>query len=210
MPRNVALLVTIRKFNTQMLPKCTRTCLWPSHNWIWRSRSNFVFFGSNHEWKGGKWGGRNRHSSRGSMVSGVSYTETGTGKCSFQGCILTGNSGLWSCWDDASLCLAEPSCSGTLAGLAGLIVTTAWQKVCWQASTGSNGASLSGAMLSWASLVPRATAKHLGKAASCHLCSIPTDCLSQSELFWGLCIGPLRADSTLAFCHGAVQMRQLK
>lgn len=93
-----------------MLPKCTRTCLWPSRNRIWTSWSNFLFFGFSHEWKGGKWGGgKLPFLQRGSMVSGVSYIETGTGKCSFQGCIPTGNSGLWSGWEDASLCLAEPS-----------------------------------------------------------------------------------------------------
>lgn len=111
MPRNVALLVTIKKFNTQMLPKCTRTCLWPSHNWIWRSRSNFfvLWFQS---WVEGRevWWGKPPFLQRGSMVSGVSYIETGTGKGGFQGCILTGNSGLWSLWEDASLHLAEPLC----------------------------------------------------------------------------------------------------
>lgn len=60
--RNVGLLVTIKKFDIRMLPKCTRTCWWPSRNQIWRNRSNFcplVPIKSGGE----RWGG-NPHSSR--------------------------------------------------------------------------------------------------------------------------------------------------
>lgn len=145
------------------------------------------------------WWGKPPFLQRGSMVSGVSYIETGTGKCSFQGCVLTGSCGLWSCWEDASMCLAEPLCvqwhtcwgsrfnchhcmaQGVLAGQAQTAVEPPCLLPC------SPGAPL----------VTRTAVKHLGRAASCHLCSIPMHCLSQSELFWSLCIGPPRADSSV-------------
>lgn len=50
--------------------------------------------------------GRGKPSSlqRGTVVSGVSCTETGMGKCSFQGCVPTRSSGLQGRWEDASPC----------------------------------------------------------------------------------------------------------
>lgn len=85
-----------------MLPKCTRTCLWPSRNRIWRSRGNFCSLVPIKS--GGEGEEGNPPASflqRGTVVSGVSCAETGTGKCSFQGCVPTRTSGLQGCWEDA-------------------------------------------------------------------------------------------------------------
>lgn len=181
-----------------MLPKCTRTCLWPSRNRIWRSRSNFLFFGSNKEWRGAE-GGKPPFLQRGTVVSGVSCTETGMGKCSFQGCIPTRSSGLQGCWEDASLCWQSCYTAACLLGTQVEFPSLHGRKCAGRASAGSGGVYLPAAMLSWGLLVPRASTKQLGMAASCCLSSIPMDCLSLFELFWGLSVDTLRANSSPAF-----------
>lgn len=130
------------------------------------------------------------------MVSGVSYIETGTGKCSFQGCIPTGNSGLWSGWEDASLCLAEPSytcwvsrfnchhcmAEGVLAGQAQAAVELPCLLPCSPGHLWSPG--------------PLSTWVGLPLAASA-----PSPCL---------CLNSSGASATPTFCHVAVQVGQLK
>lgn len=132
---------------------------------------------------------------RGTVVSGVSCTETGTGKRSFQGCLPTRALGcgiagrMPACASRASLLWhacprSRVNSHHHTAERAGGVCTS------------SSGIYLPVAVLCWGHLIPRATTKQLGRAASCCLSSIPGDRPSPFELFWGLCIDTLKANPT--------------